>query len=105
MEETGQHAKTQTWDHQNIKQKYQQPNQILDLVTQTTSGKKLNTRNSCYNTNPIQKSFHLLCISVLPLAFIIQHSSNLPFFLSIIPHISSHNSTVNHHLCLFTIPE
>jgi hypothetical protein len=42
VEEAGQH-KTQTWDHQNIKQECQQPNQILDLVTQTTSGKKLNT--------------------------------------------------------------
>jgi hypothetical protein len=37
VKEAGQHAKTQTLDHQNIKQKCQQPNQILDLVTQTTS--------------------------------------------------------------------
>jgi hypothetical protein len=43
VEEAGQHAKTQTWDRQNIKQECQQPNQILDLVTQRTSGTKLNT--------------------------------------------------------------
>lgn len=106
VDEAGQHAKTQTWDCQNIKQECQQPNQILDLVTQKTSGTKLNTWNSCYKTNPTQKSFHILCISVLPSAFIIKHSSYLPFFLSIIPQIWFHNWTVNHHLCLlFTIPE
>jgi len=94
-EEAGQHAKTQTWDRQNIKQECQQPNQILDSVTQTTSGTKLNTWNSCYKTNPTQNYFHFFCISVLPSAFTIKHSSYLPFFLSIIPPIWFHNPTVN----------
>jgi hypothetical protein len=43
VKEAGQHSKTQTWNRQNIKQKRQQRNQILDSVTQTTSGTKLNT--------------------------------------------------------------
>jgi hypothetical protein len=87
VEEVGQHAMTQTWHRQNIKQECQQPNQILDLVTQTTSDTKLNTWNSCSKTNPKQKSFHFLCTSVLPSAFIIKHSTYLPLFLSIIPQI------------------